>query len=349
MFQHNENIKNSYNTIVKIFITGIAGFLGSHIADKAIANGHEVSGCDNLIGGYLDNVPNDANFHQVDAIYLNQMKNMTKNFDVIIHTACTAYEGLSVFSPYFVGQNTYQISMAVFTAAAQNKIKKVINCSSMARYGHQDITPFTEDMTPKPQDPYGIAKLASEETLHILSKVHDFEYVNLVPHNIIGPRQKYDDPYRNVVSIMINRILNDLPPIIYGDGSQIRCFSDIEDVVTPMYKSIFEEKAIGETINVGPDEDSISIKDLAIKILKVLNSNLEPIFVDPRPQEVQIAQCSAEKSRKILNYKTSVNLDESIEKIANWIISNGKKNFKYHLDLEIINNKTPKTWTNKLI
>src|SRR6056300_1257002 len=134
MFQHNENIKNSYNTIVKIFITGIAGFLGSHIADKAIANGHEVSGCDNLIGGYLDNVPNDANFHQVDAIYLNQMKNMTKNFDVIIHTACTAYEGLSVFSPYFVGQNTYQISMAVFTAAAQNKIKKVINCSSMARY-----------------------------------------------------------------------------------------------------------------------------------------------------------------------------------------------------------------------
>ena len=193
---------------MKIFITGIAGFLGSHIADRLIEQGNEVSGCDNLIGGYMENVPEDSEFYQVDAIYLNQMKKMTKNVDLIIHTACTAYEGLSVFSPYLVGQNTYQISMSVFTAAASNNISDVINCSSMARYGEQSIVPFTEDLTPKPQDPYGIAKLASEQTLDILSKVHGFNYVNLVPHNIIGPRQKFDDPYRNVVSIMINRVLN---------------------------------------------------------------------------------------------------------------------------------------------
>ena len=81
---------------------------------------------------------------------------MTKNSDLIIHTACTAYEGLSVFSPYLIGQNTYQISMSVFTAAAENQIPKLINFSSMARYGEQEITPFTEDMLPKPQDPYGL-------------------------------------------------------------------------------------------------------------------------------------------------------------------------------------------------
>ena len=192
---------------MKIFITGIAGFLGGHIAENLLEKGYEVSGCDNLIGGYIDNVPEQAEFFQVDAIYLNQMKKMTKDIDVIIHTACTAYEGLSVFSPYLVGQNTYQISMSTFTAAAQNNVGKVINCSSMARYGQQEKSPFTEDMLPMPQDPYGIAKLASEETLKVLSEVHDFDFVNLVPHNIIGPRQKYDDPYRNVVSIMINRIL----------------------------------------------------------------------------------------------------------------------------------------------
>lgn len=124
MFQHNENIKNSYNTIVKIFITGIAGFLGSHIADKAIANGHEVSGCDNLIGGYLDNVPNDANFHQVDAIYLNQMKNMTKNFDVIIHTACTAYEGLSVFSLTSLGKTLTKFQWRYLLQQLKIKLKK---------------------------------------------------------------------------------------------------------------------------------------------------------------------------------------------------------------------------------
>tara|TARA_Y100001970_G_C14242149_1_gene865600 strand:+ start:2212 stop:3216 length:1005 start_codon:yes stop_codon:yes gene_type:complete len=333
---------------MNVFITGIAGFLGSHIADKLIEQNHNVSGCDNLIGGYLENVPSAADFYQVDAIYLNQMKKMTKGVDLIIHTACTAYEGLSVFSPYLVGQNTYQISMSVFTATAENKIPKIINCSSMARYGEQEVVPFTEDLIPKPQDPYGIAKYASEQTLDVMSNVHNFDYVNLVPHNIIGPRQKYDDPYRNVVSIMINRILNGKPPIIYGDGSQERCFSDIDDVVDPIVKSINSTNAIGETINIGPDEDVITIKDLAFKILKVLNSDLEPIFVDPRPQEVKLAHCSADKARNILGYNTSVTLDDSIEKIANWIIDVGPKKFRYHLDIEILNEKTPKTWTQKL-
>ena len=218
----------------------------------------------------------------------------------------------------------------------------------MARYGDQQ-TPFREDMIPAPQDPYGIAKLASEETLKVLSEVNNFQYVNLVPHNIIGPKQKYDDPYRNVVSIMINRILQGKPPIIYGDGEQVRCFSDIDDVVNPLVNSLFSENAVGETINVGPDEDAISIKDLSLKILKVLNSDLDPIFVSERPKEVKFAHCSADKARDLLNYKTSTPLDQSIEKIAEWIISKGPKKFRYHLDIEIINDKTPKTWKDRLI
>ena len=334
---------------MKVFVTGIAGFLGSHVADSLIKAGHEVSGCDNLIGGYLDNVPEEAEFFQVDAIFLNQMKKMTKNSDLIIHTACTAYEGLSVFSPYLIGQNTYQISMSVFTAAAENQIPKLINFSSMARYGEQEITPFTEDMLPKPQDPYGIAKIAAEKSLEIMGEVHNFKYVNLVPHNIIGPRQKYDDPYRNVVSIMINRILQDKPPIIYGDGEQERCFSDIDDVVNPLLNSITSKEAEGETINIGPDESVITINELANKILKVLNSNLEPIYVPERPKEVKFAHCSAEKARSLLDYNTSITIDDSIKKIADWIISKGPKKFRYHLDVEINNQKTPKTWTEKLI
>ena len=334
---------------MKFFVTGVAGFLGSHVADQLISQGHEVHGCDNLIGGSMENVHEEVKFYQVDAIYLNQMKKMTKDVDVIIHSACTAYEGLSVFSPYLVGQNTYQISLSVFTAAVTNNVKRVINCSSMARYGNQEIMPYTEDMVPKPEDPYGIAKLASEQTLEVLSEVHGLEFVNLVPHNIIGPKQKYDDPYRNVVSIMINRILNGNAPIIYGDGEQTRCFSDIDDVVNPMINSIFSKDTIGETINVGPDEDVITINELASKVLKVLNSDLEPIYVKERPKEVKFAHCSSEKSRNLLGYSTSVPLDQSIEKIANWIIEKGPKKFRYHLDIEIENEHTPETWKNKLI
>ena len=215
----------------KVFITGIAGFLGSHVADEFIHQGYEVAGNDNLIGGYEDNVPKDAIFYPFDC-RSEQIKTIFQEFkpDLLIHTAATAYEGLSVFSPSFVTSNIYEASVSVFSAAISSGVQRIVNCSSMARYGEIKI-PFTEDMDPKPQDPYGIAKYAAEKTLECLANVHSIEYVTLVPHNIIGPRQKYDDPYRNVASIMINRCLQGLPPIIYGDGMQTRCFSFIQDVL----------------------------------------------------------------------------------------------------------------------
>ncbi len=146
--------------------------MGSHLANALLKEGHEVAGCDNLIGGYIDNVPEDVEFHQVDCGYLNTMKQVLQGADIIYHTACTAYEGLSVFSPHLVCQNTFQITATVASAAASVGVKRFVNCSSMARYGKQDRVPFTEDMIPKPQDPYGVAKLAAEGVLDVLSKVH---------------------------------------------------------------------------------------------------------------------------------------------------------------------------------
>ncbi|MDF9827430.1 UDP-glucose 4-epimerase [Ereboglobus sp. PH5-10] len=334
---------------MKVFITGIAGFLGSRIAKDLLSKGHQVSGCDNLIGGYLDNVPDDAEFFQVDCMYLNAMKKIIKDHDVVIHTACTAYEGLSVFSPHVVTQNTFQISSTVFAACAANHVKRVINCSSMARYGHQEVIPFREHAVPVPVDPYGISKLAAEQVLQVLSEVHGFEFVNLVPHNIIGAHQKYDDPFRNVASIMINLMLRGKQPIVYGDGLQKRCFSDVRDILTCFSQALDNKVAAGQTINIGPDEEFITILDLAKTIADVLNfKNLEPVFVAPRPREVKYATCSADKARNIFNYKTNHTLRQSIEEMAQWIEKRGAKKFRYHLDVEIINEKTPKTWTEKL-
>jgi len=335
---------------MKIFITGIAGFLGSHLAKQLLENGHEVHGCDSLIGGYIDNIPEEAEFYQVDCQYLNAMKNLTKGVDVVFHSACTPYEGLSVFSPHLVTQNTFQISTTIFTACAFNQVKRVVNCSSMARYGEQPTIPFTEDMVPNPVDPYGVAKVAAEKTLEILSQVHEFEYVNLVPHNIIGPHQKYDDPYRNVASIMINRMYRGKQPIIYGDGQQKRCFSDIRDILPCFTKSMTLDTVSGKTINIGPDEEFVTIVELGELIADILNfKNLNPIYVDPRPQEVKLATCSADRAREHFKYKTQYSLRESLEHLAQWIENKGSKRFRYHLDIEINNKKTPKTWTNKLI
>ena len=328
----------------KIFITGIAGFLGSHVADEFINQGYEVAGNDNLIGGYEDNVPKDAVFYPFDC-RSEQIKKILEEFkpDILIHTAATAYEGLSVFSPSFVTSNIYEASISVFSAAISSGVQRIINCSSMARYGAIDV-PFKEDMSPKPQDPYGIAKYAAEQTLECLAKVHSIEYVTLVPHNIIGPRQKYDDPYRNVASIMINRCLQGLPPIIYGDGTQTRCFSFIQDVLNCLMTACLDEAPLGQVINVGPDEEVITINELSHKICELTDFQGEPMFLPARPQEVKHAVCSSQKARKLLDYGTKVNLKDGLQSMVTYIKNRGVSRFNRHMPVEIISDLTPKTW-----
>jgi UDP-glucose 4-epimerase len=135
----------------------------------------------------------------------------------------------------------------------------------MARYGASP-TPFLEDMPPAPADPYGIAKVAAEQLLRNLAEVHGVEWSIAVPHNIIGRRQKYDDPFRNVCSIMVNLMLQDRQPIIYGDGEQQRCFSPVEDCVDTLLAMGESPKAVGEIINIGPDDRFMTINEPATLI-----------------------------------------------------------------------------------
>lgn len=333
---------------MKIFITGIAGFLGSHLADAMLLEGHEVLGCDNLIGGYRDNVPNDAQFFEYDCNDFEKMKELLKGVDIVYHTACTAYEGLSVFSPKLVAENTYLNTVSMASAAIANHVKRFVTCSSMARYGTQEVVPFTEDMICKPQDPYGISKFSAENVLRNLCETHGMELVIAVPHNIIGPRQKYDDPFRNVASIMINLMLQGRQPIIYGDGEQKRCFSFVQDDIDCLNKLAFQDNVVGEVINIGPDEEFVTINHLAKTVAKLLDFKLEPIYMKGRPQEVKLATCSANKARKLLGYKTKYTLEQGLAEMIKYIQRRGVKPFTYHLPLEIVNDLTPKTWSERL-
>lgn len=332
-----------------VLITGVAGFLGSHLADALLAQGHRVIGVDNMIGGYIDNVPRGAEFHQVDCIDRDAMVRLMRGSDIVYHCAATAYEGLSVFSPHIVTQNIFGITLSTVSAAIAVGVRRFVLCSSMARYGTQENQPFTEDMSPKPQDPYGIAKYASELCLANLAQVHGMEYVIAVPHNIIGARQKYDDPYRNVAAIMINLMLQGRQPVIYGDGEQMRCFSFYQDVVNPLIKMGFENGAVGEIVNIGPDEEPVTINTLARLIAEEIGFDLRPQYMPDRPQEVKVATCSADKARRLLGYKTSTTLRDGIKDMVAYIRQRGPQPFTYHLDLEIINDKTPATWRDRLI
>jgi UDP-glucose 4-epimerase len=331
-----------------IFITGIAGFLGSNLTEYYLKKKFKVSGCDNLIGGSLDNIDQTKiNFYKADCEDFETMKKIIKDVDVLCHAAAYAHEGLSSFSPVLISNNNVTGSVSVFTAAIINKVKRIVYCSSMARYGNIKI-PFREDDELRPVDPYGVSKVAAENILKILSTTHNIEYNIAVPHNIIGPKQKYDDPYRNVVSIMINLMLQKKNPIIYGDGNQKRTFSDIDDCIYCLDKLLTDPKIVSQVVNIGPDEEFTSINELYQLLSNKLKFNLGPKYLEDRPNEVKEATCSADKARKILGYKTSISLNKSLDKMIDYITKKGPKNFQYNYPLEINNEKTPLAWKEKL-
>ena len=335
---------------MRVFVTGGAGFLGSWLVDGLLGLGHDVVSVDNLVGGYLDNVPRHERhtFAQGDVLDLELMTTLMQGCDVVMHTSAIAVEGLSVFSPTLITNNIVVGTTTVATAAIRNGVKRFVNCSSMARYGSQR-TPFTEDMLPAPEDPYGVAKVAAEMQLDLLGRVHGFEVVHAIPHNIVGARQRYCDPFRNVMSIMVNLMLQGRQPIVYGDGSQIRCFSFVQDVLFVLLKLIdCDMMEHGEKFNVGPDTGEVTINELARRIASLLGFNLQIDYHDPRPCEVQLAHCSANKIRERFGYETQTGLDAGIQSIIDYVRQRGVKPFDYHLPIELHTKQLPKPWRDRL-
>ena len=338
--------------MAKILVTGAAGFMGSHLAERLIQQGHTVYGVDNLMGGEKENVPDGVDFVGVDCCDINNFYWQPK-LDLVYHLAAAPHEGLSVFSPNIVTRNTYLSTVAVTTAAIRSGARRVVFTSSMARYGKGTGYgfPFDEmDHPAAPVDPYGIAKVAAEDTLRCLCNAHGVEHVIVVPHNVIGPRQRYYDPFRNVAAIFMNMMLLGKQPYIYGDGEHKRCFSFIDDVVDPMIEAGFKEGLSGEVINIGPDEEFITINDLARRIAGIIGFDLKPVYLDKRPLEVKLAYCCSDKARRLLGYRTTMRLDGGLRRMINWIKECGPRPFEYHLPVELTDSPAvPRTWKERLM
>lgn len=344
---------------MKIWVTGIAGFLGSHVADACLARGDIVAGNDSLICGDRANVPVKAQFHKYacqDGPRIGHFVDDLRVFkpDTIVHCAATAHEGLSTFSPHFITRNIFEASVATFSASIAAGMKRIVFMSSMSRYGKVEKRgdefglPFKEFFDPRPVDPYGVAKVAAEDCLKILCESHGVKWTIAVPHNIIGVRQNYQDPFRNVASIMINRCLRGDAPIVYGDGLQTRCFSPVKDVIPSLLRMI-DGKADGHVVNIGPDKGEITILALATKIRNLTGVSEKAIHMDDRPNEVKHAYCSSDKARKMLHYKEKQTLDECLKEMVADIKRRGAKPFKWGFPLEIVTDKIPKTWLLRLM
>jgi UDP-glucose 4-epimerase len=326
----------------RIVVTGGAGFIGSHLVDRLIDEGHTLCVVDDLSGGYMENLKNSVQFHKVDIRNYKKLLDIFSEFkpQVVYHLAANAAESKAQFSPIDITSRNYDGAVKVLTAAITNGLERFIFTSSIAVYGAGQ-TPFKESSIPIPEDVYGVTKYAFEQTLKILSEVHNFEYVVVRPHNVYGLRQNMRDPYRNVVTIFMNALLAKLPVYIYGKGNQERCFSYIDDVATALVNCL-KKSVAGMTFNIGSDKPH-TVSELLATIEKVSGTTTEVQYLPLRPTEVLRAVSDHSVSKKYLQYEDSVDLITGLQRTWHWVQKQGYQKPKF-TSIEIQSELLPTNW-----
>ena len=304
---------------MKIAITGVAGLLGSRLADWIVKNtDHTVIGIDDLSGGYIENVNPKVIFYKFNLIDFDKVKHVFEKEkpDIVYHFAAYAAEGLSPFIRKYNYENNLIASANLITNSIQHEVDRFIFASSMSVYGNKYEPPFSEKLRPYPMDSYGIAKFSVEQDLRVAYEQHGLKYTIVRPHNFYGINQNIWDKYRNVLGIWMYQILNNMPPTIFGDGEQRRAFSYVDDSILPFWRASQNERCIGETINLGGIKD-YSIKDACETLIDITGAKLKPVFLEQR-HEAKYAWSTWEKSIDLLGFEHTVDLDTGLKNMWNW-------------------------------
>jgi UDP-glucose 4-epimerase len=331
--------------MAKSLITGGAGFIGSHVARHCLAAGHQVIVLDDLSGGFEDHIPAGATFIKgsiTDEQLISKLFAEHK-FDYVYHLAAYAAEGLSHFIRRFNYNNNLIGSVNLINESVKHDVKCFVFTSSIAVYGPGQV-PMTEDMVPTPEDPYGVSKYAVELDLKAAHEMFGLNYVVFRPHNVYGENQNIGDKYRNVIGIFMNQIMQNLPMTIFGDGTQTRAFSYIDDVAIPIAKCVDVKEAYNEVFNIGADKP-YTINELVNVVSKHLNATPNVKHLQAR-KEVLHAYSSHEKSHRVFKTGAPVTLDEGIGKMAAWAKKVGSRASQEFSNIEI-NKNLPEGWTKK--
>ena len=239
---------------MKILITGVAGLLGSRLSDYIIENHPNVHivGIDDMSGGYKENVNSKVELWEMNLVNGNIEECFERHqFDYVYHFAAYAAEGLSPFIRTYNYQNNLVATSRIITQCIKHDIKRLVFTSTLAVYGHQDGNMFDEIQVPKPIDPYGVAKYGCEMDIQIAGEQHGLDWCIIRPHNVYGVKQNVWDKYRNVLGIWMYQHTINEPMTIFGDGTQTRAFSYIDDSLEPLWKASQDKRASKEIINLG--------------------------------------------------------------------------------------------------
>lgn len=328
--------------MTRTLVTGGAGFIGSHVARHCLQMGHEVVALDDLSGGFRDHVPAAAEFVKgsvTDQALIERLFHKHR-FDYVYHLAAYAAEGLSHFIRHFNYTNNVLGSINLINASVKYEVKCFVFTSSIAVYGSAP-PPMDENTAPRPEDPYGIAKYAVELDLKAAHEMFGLPYVIFRPHNVYGEHQNLGDRYRNVIGIFMNQIMQDKPLTVFGDGSQTRAFSYIDDVAPYIAKSPEVRETRGQIINIGADQP-YSVNELAKVIGAAFGKKPQIQYLPPR-LEVLHAFAEHVKAKTIFGYSSTVDLELGVEKMAAWARQAGVRKSRKFSQIELAKN-LPKVW-----
>ncbi|MBK8300779.1 MAG: NAD-dependent epimerase/dehydratase family protein [Chitinophagaceae bacterium] len=323
-------------------ITGGAGFIGSHVARHCLDMGHEVIVVDDLSGGFEDHLPAGVKFIKgsiTDVTFIEGLFSQYK-FDYVYHLAAYAAEGLSHFIRRY-NYNTNLIgSVNLINESVKQKVKCFVFTSSIAVYGAGQL-PMTEDTVPQPEDPYGVSKYAVELDLKAAHEMFGLNYVIFRPHNVYGENQNIGDKYRNVIGIFMNQIMQGKQLTVFGDGTQTRAFSYIDDVAIPIAKSVNIPEAYNQIFNIGADKP-YTVNDLATVVCDEFQLKPDIQHLAAR-NEVLHAYSDHAKAHRVFGQSTGITLKEGIAKMAAWAKRVGSRQGQEFDNIEITE-KLPQGW-----
>ena len=312
----------------RILVTGGAGFIGSHLVDRLLNEGFEVTIIDDLSSGRQENIAQHQNrdeFHFVksDIRDLSRVRKTMKDIDAVFHEAALASVTMSMRDPVLTNDINVTGTLNLLKAASDFHVKRFIYASAAAVYGDSPLPQKREDMTPNPLSPYGGSKLAAENYVRIFHKAYGLETVSLRYFNVYGPRQRFDIEcaYGGAIAIFVNRLLRNMSPVIFGDGEQTRDFVYIGEIVKANILALDSPGVSGDTFNIGTGTPT-SINKIAETIKEALKrEDVENKYADPRPTDIRHGYADIEKARKILGYTPSFSINEGIKQLVDWYIN----------------------------
>ena len=294
-------------------VTGGAGFIGSHIVDRLLAEGWQVRVIDNFSTGKRENLPAGSKLEIVegDVGHFETVDKAMQGVSTVFHQAAIASVPETIKDPLASARVNYLGTVNVLEAARRCGAGRVIFACSAAVYGDLPDLPKQEDMSVKPLSPYAADKLASEQACRIYQQLYGLETVSLRYFNVFGPRQDPSSPYSGVISIFADSLAAGRQPVIYGDGGQTRDFVYVADVVEANISAASSKTAPGETINIGTDKP-LSINNLLRTICKIRQQPFDPEYKPGRQGDIRHSSADISRAREHLGWEPVVGLEDGL-------------------------------------